>query len=233
MTKSKNKLILFVDERSQDAEETQSSLATQGYQVEWKCSGAASWEFAQVRDFGLMVLSAEIPDGPAFQWCQRIRQNGLWQPILVLSRFPDELEQVLCLEMGADDYVRRPYQLHEFSARIRALLRRAYDLVHPSRSVIYVGELAIDRQRGQVRRNQQLLNLTPTEFRLLATLADHPGQVLTRSQIIDHVWGHQADISTDEAVKVHICRLRQKVEPNPLDPSLILTVPGMGYRFAG
>ncbi len=227
-----NTPILLIESHWQEAEETQANLVMQGYDVEWKCSGIEGWTFAQTSDFSLLVIGAQLSDGSAFQWCQQIRQASLWQPILVLSPFPDELDQVLCLELGADDYLTRPYQAREFIARIRALLRRTYNLFHPNQSFFHIGDLIIDRQRGQVRRNQQLLNLTPTEFRLLAVLAEHLGQTLTRSQIIDQVWGYQVDMSNEETVNVHICRLRQKVERDPLQPTLIQTVPGMGYRLA-
>ncbi|HOG48512.1 MAG TPA: response regulator transcription factor, partial [Anaerolineae bacterium] len=137
------------------------------------------------------------------------------------------------LEMGADDYVTKPYGLRELLSRIRALLRRAYgELSAADAELLYARDLVLDCRRGQVRRGAELLNLTPTEFRLLVYLARHPGQALSRAQIIDAVWGYEADVESEKAVNVHIRRLREKVELDPSRPSLILTVPGIGYRLA-
>jgi len=141
---------------------------------------------------------------------------------------------VLGLEMGADDYVTKPFSLRELLARIRAQLRRAYgDLATVDADILYVSDLAIDRGRGQVQRGRELLNLTPTEFRLLIYLTQHAGQALTRAQILDAVWGYDADVDSERTVNVHIRRLREKVEIDPSRPTLILTVPGIGYRLAG
>ena len=126
------------------------------------------------------------------------------------------------------------YGLRELLSRIRALLRRAYgELSNADANLLYVADLVVDRGRGQVWRGSQLLNLTPTEFRLMIYLAQHNGQALTRVQILDAVWGYDAEVDSDRTVNVHIRRLREKVELDPGNPSLILTVPGIGYRFAG
>jgi DNA-binding response OmpR family regulator len=163
-----------------------------------------------------------------------MRQQGLRQPILMLTVQRDEMDKVLGLEMGADDYVTKPYGLRELLSRVRALLRRAYgEFSTQDANLLYVGDLVIDRGRGQVSRGSQVLNLTPTEFRLLVFLAQHPGQALTRAQILDSVWGYDADVDSERAVNVHIRRLREKVELDPGNPSLILTVPGIGYRLTG
>jgi two-component system response regulator MtrA len=117
---------------------------------------------------------------------------------------------------------------------VRALLRRAYgDLAAVSSNILYVNDLVIDRGRGQVWRGNEPLNLTPTEFRLLTYLAQHAGQALSRAQILDAVWGYDADVDSERTVNVHIRRLREKVEIEPDRPALILTVPGIGYRFVG
>jgi two-component system response regulator MtrA len=138
------------------------------------------------------------------------------------------------LEMGADDYVTKPVRLRELLARIRAQLRRAYgDLVPAGADQLCAGDLVIDRGRAKVRRGQELLNLTPTEFRLLVYLAQNPGLALTRSQILDAVWGYDADVESERIFNVHIRRLREKVELDPSRPALVLTVPGIGYRLSG
>ncbi|MBI5957754.1 MAG: response regulator transcription factor, partial [Chloroflexi bacterium] len=143
--------------------------------------------------------------------------------------------KVLGLEMGADDYVTKPFSLRELLSRVRALLRRAYgELAATNNSeLFYAADLVLDRASGQVWRGSELLSLTPIEFRLLSFLAQNRGQALTRQQILDAVWGYSADVESDRTVNVHIRRLREKVEHDPDQPGLILTVPGIGYRFAG
>jgi DNA-binding response OmpR family regulator len=144
----------------------------------------------------------------------------------------DEVDKVLGLEMGADDYMTKPYSLRELLSRVRALLRRAYgELASAEADRLYLRDLLIDRSRNQVWRGQREINLTPTEFKLLVFLARHPGQALSRTQIVEAVWGYEADVESERTVNVHIRRLREKVELDPSHPTLILTVPGVGYRL--
>ncbi|MBL7183865.1 MAG: response regulator transcription factor [Anaerolineae bacterium] len=182
----------------------------------------------------LILLDVRLPDGSGFDFCRQMRQLGLRQPIVMLTVHREEIDKVLGLEMGADDYVTKPYSLRELLSRIRAQLRRAYgELAAADADLLYAGDLVIDRGRGQVRRGNEIINLTPTEFRLLVFLARHPGQALSRAQILDAVWGYEADVESERTVNVHIRRLREKVELDPSRPSLILTVPGIGYRLVG
>ncbi|MEA3375602.1 MAG: response regulator transcription factor, partial [Chloroflexota bacterium] len=162
----------------------------------------------------------------------QMRQLGLRQPIIVLTVRREEADKVLGLEMGADDYVTKPFSLRELVSRIRAQLRRAYgELSSADADLLYAGDLVIDRERGQVRRGRRQLGLTPTEFRLLVYLARHAGQALSRAQILDGVWGYDADVLDERTVDVHVHRLREKIELDPSRPCLILTVPGIGYRL--
>jgi DNA-binding response OmpR family regulator len=205
-----------------------------GYSVTWKSTGTDGVRHA--RDFNphLIVLDVRLPDGSGFDFCRQIRGLGLRQPIVILTVQRDETDKILGLEMGADDYVTKPYSLRELLSRIRAQLRRAYgELSASDANMLYVGDLVIDRGRGQVWRGNHLILLTPTEFRLLVFLAQHPGQALTRMQLLDSVWGYDAEVDNERTVNVHIRRLREKVEADPSHPSLILTVPGIGYRLVG
>jgi DNA-binding response OmpR family regulator len=182
----------------------------------------------------LIILDVRLPDGSGFDFCHQMRQLGLRQPIIILTARREETDKVLGLEMGADDYVTKPFSLRELVSRIRAQLRRAYgELSAANADVLYAKDLVIDRGRGEVRRGNEIVNLTPTEFRLLVYLARHPGQALSRAQILDAVWGYAPDVESERTVNVHICRLREKVELNPSRPTLILTVPGIGYRLVG
>ena len=135
--------------------------------------------------------------------------------------------------MGADDYMTKPFSLRELISRIRAQLRRAYGEYSSAESTaVVINDLVLDQATGQVRRGDEAINLTPTEFRLLNYLARHRGQALTRNQIVEAVWGYAPDVESEKTVNVHIRRLREKIELKPDQPSLILTVPGIGYRLA-
>jgi DNA-binding response OmpR family regulator len=226
--------ILLIEDDPAVARSLQLGLEREGYVVIWKALGAEGIEHARGHNPHLIILDVRLPDGSGFDFCRSMRQMGLRQPILMLTVRREEMDRVLGLEMGADDYVTKPYSLRELLSRIRALLRRAYgELSTTDADLLYAGDLVIDRSRGQVWRGDHSLNLTPTEFRLLVFLARHPGQALSRAQILDGVWGYDADVESERTVNVHVRRLREKAELDPSRPTLILTVPGIGYRLAG
>jgi len=226
--------ILMIEDDPAVAHSLQAGLEREGYRVTWKPTGVEGVSHARAHSPHLIILDVRLPDGSGLDVCREMRRLGLRQPILMLTVRSDEMDKVLGLEMGADDYVTKPYSLRELLSRVRALLRRAYgELASAEAELLYAGDLVIDRSRGQVRRGQNLLNLTPTEFRLLVYLARHHGQALGRAQIIDAVWGYTADVESERVVDVHVRRLREKVELDPSRPTLILTVPGIGYRLVG
>jgi DNA-binding response OmpR family regulator len=226
--------ILVIEDDPTVARNLQDGLERDGYLVTWKDAGAAGVAYARDHNPHLVILDIRLPDGSGFDFCRQMRQLGLRQPIIMLTARRDEMDKVLGLEMGADDYITKPFSLRELLSRIRAQLRRAYgELSSADADILYAGDLIIDRSRGQVRRGNEILNLTPIEFRLLVTLARHPGQALSRAQILDAVWGYTPDVESERAVNVHIRRLREKVELTPSRPQLILTVPGIGYRLVG
>jgi DNA-binding response OmpR family regulator len=196
-------------------------------------TGSSGAEYAQKHSPHLIVLDIRLPDGSGFDVCRKMRSLGLHQPIIMLTAQHDELDKVLGLEMGADDYMTKPFSLRELVSRVRAQLRRAYgDYSSTESAVLVINDLVLELATGQVRRGDEMINLTPTEFRLLSYLARHRGQALTRSQIVEAVWGYAPDIDSEKTVNVHIRRLREKIELKPDQPSLILTVPGLGYRMA-
>jgi two-component system response regulator VicR len=226
--------ILVVEDDPAVARSLKAGLERDGFVVTCKATASEGIAHAREHQPHLILLDVRLPDLSGFDACREMRQLGLRQPVVMLTVRGAEIDKVLGLEMGADDYVTKPFSLRELLARIRAQLRRAYgDLSAAGADVLYAGDLVIDRGRAQVQRGQQLLNLTPTEFRLLVYLAQNPGQALTRSQILDAVWGYDADVESERIVNVHIRRLREKVELDPSRPALILTVPGIGYRLSG
>ena len=225
--------ILLIEDDTAVAQNLQDGLRGEGYEVQWCVRGGDGIEYARSHNPHLIILDVRLPDGSGFDFCREMRARQLRQPILMLTVERTEMDKVLGLEMGADDYLTKPFSLRELFSRIRALLRRAYgELSSTDANVLYAGDLVIDRGRGQVWRGQQEITLTPIEFRLLVTLAQHPGLALSRSQIIDMVWGHAVDVDNERTVNVHVRRLREKIELKPSHPALILTVPGLGYRLA-
>jgi DNA-binding response OmpR family regulator len=226
--------ILLIEDDPAVAHSLRDGLERDGYTVTWKSSGAEGVSHTQDHNPHLVILDVRLPDGSGFDFCRQMRQLGLHQPILMLTVQHDELDKVLGLELGADDYMTKPFSLRELLSRVRALLRRAYgEFSTVDSEHLYLGDLVIDRGRNQVRRGEQPLNLTPTEFKLLVFLARHPGQALSRAQIVDAVWGYAADVESERTVNVHVRRLREKIELDPSRPTLILTVPGVGYRLVG
>lgn len=225
--------ILAIEDDPAVARSLAEGLARDGYRVTTKSSGTEGIAFAREHNPQLIILDVRLPDGSGMDFCRQMRKMGLRQPILILTVQRDEIDKVLGLEMGADDYLTKPYSLRELLARVRALLRRAYgELSSAEANLLYVGDLTIDLSRAQVSRGSTVLALTPTEYRLLVYLAQNAGQALSRNQILDAVWGLAPQVEDDRSVNVHIRRLREKIEPDPSRPTLILTVPGIGYRLA-
>ena len=225
--------ILVVEDDPAVAASLVEGIGQEGYQVHLETTAAGAVAYARTHRPQLGVLDVRLPDGSGLDVCREIRQAGLRWPILMLTVQGDEIDKVLGLEMGADDYVTKPYRLRELLARIRALLRRAYgELSSIEADLLYAGDLVIDRASAQVTRAGRSINLTPTEFKLLAFLARTPGQVFSRGQLLQNVWGYSADLFDEKTVNVHVRRLRAKIEVDPAQPTIVLTVPGLGYRLA-
>lgn len=224
--------ILLIEDDPAVAQSLREGLQHEGHSVVWRPSGGEGIAYAREHGPLLVILDVRLPDGSGFDVCRQMRRLGLHMPILMLTVQSTEVDKVLGLEMGADDYVTKPFGLRELLSRIRALLRRAYgELSSAEADVLYAGDLRIEAERGQVWRGRQPLSLTPTELRLLAYLERHPRQALSREQILDAVWDYTAEVESERIVNVHIRRLREKVELDPSRPSQILTVPGIGYRL--
>ena len=226
------KLLLIEDDLAV-GESLKSGLMDEGYEVIWHTSGLEGLKAAAQSEYHLFILDVRLPDGSGFDVCRSLRLDGFKQPILMLTARREELDKVLGLEMGADDYMTKPFGLRELVARIRAMLRRAYGELAPAPDgqLIHVHDLSINLGSAEVKRGNQLLNLTPTEYRLLVYLARNKNQALTRPQILAAVWHDDLGIESERTVNVHIRRLREKVEPEPSQPTIILTVPGIGYRL--
>lgn len=224
--------ILLIEDDPAVGQSLSTALEQDHYQVTWKVTGTAGIMEAITHPPHLILLDIRLPDGSGLDYCRKMRQAGLHQPILILTAQRDETDKVLGLEMGADDYITKPFSLRELFSRIRAQLRRAYgDFSSDNSSIIIINDLVINLDTGDVKRDSDHINLTPTEFRLLVYLARHRGHVMTRGQIVESVWGYSPDLDSEKTVNVHIRRLREKIEPNPAEPKILMTVPGIGYRI--
>jgi DNA-binding response OmpR family regulator len=229
---SKERILIVEDERAV-ARGLQYGLASEGFTVLWAETGQRALELARSQDPDLILLDVRLPDVSGFDVCRQLRAEGRRLPILMLTARDEEVDKVLGLELGADDYVVKPYSLRELISRIRALLRRAYgDLAAPvAEGGLSFGDVEVDLERLQVRRQGKRVDLTPTEFRLLRYLLTHPGRPFSRSALIEAVWGYDSSVGAERTVDVHVRHLRQKLEDDPSSPRWILTVRGVGYKF--
>ncbi len=226
--------ILIIEDDPAIGQSLVAGLGQHGFSPHLCARGGDGVEYARKAPPHLILLDLRLPDGSGFDFCRQMRSLGLRQPIIILTVQREEVDKVLGLEIGADDYVTKPFSLRELVSRIRAQLRRAYgDYASSDGSQLFVADLVIDQARGSVTRGGLPLPLTPTEYKLLAYLARSAGQALTRDQIVEEVWGYQPEVDSYRMVNVHIRRLREKIEPDPARPSILLTVPGIGYRLAG
>jgi DNA-binding response OmpR family regulator len=162
--------------------------------------------------------------------CQALRRRAQYIPIIMLTAKDDEVDKIVGLEMGADDYITKPFKIRELLARVRALLRLVQHSKNPSSRALQFGSLEINIESRTVRREGKLLNLTPKEFELLALLASNPRRVFGRETLLEKVWGYDYAGET-RTVDVHIQRLRQKIEANPAEPRFLVTVRNIGYKF--
>ena len=225
--------ILIVEDERAVARGLEYGLANEGFAVLWARTGQQALDLARSRDPHLILLDIRLPDISGFDVCRQLRAEGMRLPILMLTARDEELDKVLGLELGADDYVVKPYGLRELVSRIRALLRRAYGglAMASAGDRLRFGEVEMDLERLQVTRQGKLVDLTPTEFRLLRYLVSHPNRPFSRDALIEAVWGYASDIGSDRTVDVHIRHLREKLEDDPANPRWLVTVRGVGYKF--
>jgi two-component system, OmpR family, alkaline phosphatase synthesis response regulator PhoP len=203
-------------------------LRSEGYVVDFAADGDQGFDKATCLPFDLIILDIMLPHRNGFDLCRDIRQAGLATPILVLTARGQSAEKVVGLKLGADDYVTKPFDTLELMARIEALLRRA-----PTRAgqgLHQYGAIHVDIRGTQVLREGKPVYLSAREFQLLRYFIEHQGATLSRGEILREVWGYEVGTFT-RTVDVHVASLRQKLEKSPKRPALIMTVPGIGYKF--
>jgi two-component system response regulator RegX3 len=222
------KILLVEDEKSL-SEPLSYLLRREGYEVQVVDNGLAAVSAVEATPPDLMLLDLMLPGLPGTEVCREVRQRSSL-PIIMLTAKDSEVDIVVGLELGADDYVTKPYSSRELLARIKAVLRRRAEDPHASQSILEYHGIVLDSDRHQLVVRGTPVSLPLKEFELLELLMLNAGRVLTRGQIIDRVWGSDYFGDT-KTLDVHIKRLRSKIEDNPSEPTMIVTVRGLGYRF--
>jgi two-component system alkaline phosphatase synthesis response regulator PhoP len=209
-------------------------LAVEGFDVDSATDYHSGLTKATSGNYDVIVLDVMLPGGNGFDICRTARQKGVQTPILMLTARGQVVDKVVGLKLGADDYLVKPFEMLELLARIEALLRRSASATAAATTTdsYRFGDVTVDFRRAEVTKNGVPVELSAREFKLLRYFVEHPGAALSRDELLNEVWGYNAMPST-RTVDVHIAWLRQKIEDNPRHPQLILTVHGLGYKFAG
>jgi len=225
--------ILVVEDERELALGLEDDLKLEGYDVEVQSDGETASSRAREQAFDLIILDVMLPRKDGFEVCRELRRAGVKTPIILLTAKAQESDKVLGLELGADDYVTKPFSPRELRARVKTILRRSSSAVADNAPQIYrFGDAEVDFGRGELRRAGRPVETTPREFKLLGAFIRNRGRVLTRERLLDDVWGH-ATFVTDRAVDTHVTNLRKKIEPKPAKPRYVISVRGIGYRFDG
>jgi DNA-binding response OmpR family regulator len=219
--------ILIVEDEPDIAMALCDDLTVEGHQVELVADGAVAASRGREPGWDLIVLDVMLPHKDGFEVCRSLRRSGVDTPIIMLTAKTQEAEKVLGLELGADDYVTKPFSPRELRARIKAVLRRH---ASDAAETFHFGNVEIDFARAEVRREGRPVDLTRLEFKLLETFVRRRGRLLTRDQLLEAAWDANTHV-TDRAVDAHIVNLRRKIEPHPAEPRFLQSVRGLGYRF--
>jgi len=223
--------VLIVDADAATRRDVRAACAQDGYQVVEADTGAEGLRQVDALRPSLVLLEVTLPDASGFDVCRELRRKDSTVPVIMMSSRSEEIDAVVALEIGADDYVVKPLRLRELAARIAAHLRRTrMESADATRNRLEFRELLIDVNERRIYRAGQEVELTHTEFDLLTFLASNAGKVLSREKILNSIWGYEYPIET-RVIDVHIRNLRRKIESQPSRPYYILAVPGIGYRF--
>ncbi|KEY57869.1 response regulator transcription factor [Serratia sp. DD3] len=229
----KTKRILIVEDDANIAELLQLHLRDEGYDISHAADGNLGMAMLEQGGWDALILDLMLPGIDGLEICRRARNMTRYTPIIIISARSSEVHRILGLELGADDYLAKPFSMLELVARVKALFRRQEAMTHNLRmeaGTLSCAGLTIDPIAREVHLNQQQIELTPREFDLLYFFARHPGKVFSRLNLLNQVWGYQHE-GYEHTVNTHINRLRLKIERNPAEPELIITVWGKGYKF--
>lgn len=225
-------VILLVEDEPDIADLLSLHLSDLGYRIDAVADGALGLQKALAESYALIILDLMLPGMSGTEVCKQLRERARTTPILMLTAKSEERDKVLGLNLGADDYVTKPFSIRELLARVRALLRRVeLDQPEEAPAELAFGELVIEPAKRKVQVAGEAVELTAKEFDLLTLFAKHPGRAFSRQELLDKVWGYQY-AGYSHTVNSHINRLRSKIEPDPAMPRYVQTVWGVGYRFA-
>lgn len=226
--------VLVVDDEQAILTLVEFHLKKSGYQVMTATDGNQAFQMVQAHQPDLVLLDVMLPGMDGFDVCRKMRASGLTMPVMMLTARDEEMDKVLGLELGADDYLTKPFSPRELVARVKALLRRSFsDRDEPGRATsIQVAGLKMDLERYEVHVDGKPVNLTPKEFEILHHLVQNHGKVVTREQLLAAVWNYDF-LGDTRTVDVHVSHLREKLEEDPRQPRFIKTVRGLGYMFEG
>ncbi|HEY7544259.1 MAG TPA: response regulator transcription factor [Blastocatellia bacterium] len=223
--------VLIVEDDQAMAVALRDGFEYEGYSVTVARDGASGLEMASQREIDLIVLDVMLPRISGLDICKQLRAGGNDIPIILLTARGQEIDKVLGLKLGADDYVTKPFSFMELAARVEAVLRRATRKVEKV-EIYQLGDLMLDFKKCEALRDGEEIELSPREFKLLRYFIEHQGEVITRDQLLDAVWGYDSFPLT-RTVDTHIAKLRQKIEDDPGNPHHIVTVHRAGYKFVG
>lgn len=221
--------ILIIEDEESILMPLEDDLTLEGHSVTGEMDGTRGFQTARGSKFDLILLDIMLPGMDGLEICRKLRAEGDSTPILMLTAKSQEVDKVLGLELGADDYVTKPFSRRELLARVKALLRRREPSDRPLAQVRF-GDVEVDFRGYEVKKAGHAVEVTAKEFALLRVLVTRPGEVLDRGQILDEVWGDDSDIFP-RTVDTHVAHLRKKVEDDPANPQFIINVRGIGYKF--
>ncbi|GIM45534.1 DNA-binding response regulator [Collibacillus ludicampi] len=222
--------VLVVDDEEAIQKLIEYNLTQAGFEVMTSDNGLNALETVLQERPDLIILDLMLPGLGGMEFCQRLRKEGIATPIIMLSAKGEEIDRILGLEMGADDYVTKPFSPRELVARVKAVLRRSGEETNQAEGVYRCGDITVDVNRYEVMQGDKQVDLTPREFELLHYMIKNSGRVLSRDHLLDKVWGYEF-VGDTRIVDVHVSHLREKLERDPKNPEYIKTVRGVGYKF--
>lgn len=231
--------ILIVEDEQNIVDILSFNLSREGYDTLEAYDGPTGLQLALEQNPSLILLDLMLPGMDGFDVCRRVRESGASTPILMLTAREEEADKVLGLELGADDYITKPFSMRELLARVKANIRRVSMLPGmgavsgQAHDLVRLGRVTIDRERATISKDNQPLELTQREYDLICFLAAQPGKVFSREALMEHVWNYDGYVGDVRAVDVAVRRLREKIEDDPANPRFIVTKRGMGYLFGG
>ena len=223
--------VLIVEDDQAMAVALRDGFTYEGYAVNVARDGAAGLRMAEERSHDLVILDVMLPRMSGLDVCRQLRSSGNETPIIMLTARGQEIDKVLGLKTGADDYVTKPFSFLELMARVEAVLRRTSKSLETVEQVSF-GDVELNFKTFEAKKGGRALDLSPREFKMMKYFVEHRGEVVTRDQLLDHVWGYEG-LPLTRTVDMHIAKLRQKIEDTPSDPRHVITVHRVGYKFTG